>query len=257
MLSLIFWSLILVISIKYLVFVMRADNRGEGGILALMALVSQQPDAARRSRGVLIAVGLFGAALLYGDGMITPAISVLSAVEGLDVATHVFEPYVVPITVVILIGLFVDPARGTASVGALFGPVMVLWFVDARACSACRGSCANPHVLAAFNPMHAVALLRPQRLATASSSSARSSSSSPAAKRSTRTWATSAAADPARLVRRSCCPALCSTTSARARCCSQHPEGGEHPVLPAWRPAGRSIRWSCSRPWPRSSRRRR
>ena len=94
-LSLIFWSLTLVVSIKYLVFVMRADNGGEGGILALLALVSRQADASRRSRAALIPLGLFGAALLYGDGMITPAISVLGAVEGLAIATHVFEPYVV------------------------------------------------------------------------------------------------------------------------------------------------------------------
>src|SRR6187455_812458 len=95
-LSLIFWSLTLIISIKYLVFVMRADNKGEGGILALLALVAQSPDAQRRSRARLVALGLFGAALLYGDGMITPAISVLGAVEGLRVATHIFEPYIVP-----------------------------------------------------------------------------------------------------------------------------------------------------------------
>ena len=95
-LSLIFWSLTLIISIKYILFVMRADNNGEGGILALLALVAQSPGAKRKSRASLIALGLFGAALLYGDGMITPAISVLGAVEGLDVATHIFEPYIVP-----------------------------------------------------------------------------------------------------------------------------------------------------------------
>ena len=128
-LSLICWSLTLIVSIKYLVFVMRADNGGEGGILALMALVSRQADASRRSRAGLIALGLFGAALLYGDGMITPAISVLGAVEGLAVATHVFEPYVVPITAAILIGLFSIQSRGTAKVGAMFGPVMVVWFL--------------------------------------------------------------------------------------------------------------------------------
>ncbi len=95
-LSLIFWSLTLIISVKYLIFVMRADNKGEGGILALMALVSQSPVAKRGQPRGLIALGLFGAALLYGDGMITPAISVLGAVEGLNIATHVFEPYIVP-----------------------------------------------------------------------------------------------------------------------------------------------------------------
>ncbi len=139
-LSLIFWSLILVVSIKYLVFVMRADNRGEGGILALIALVPH--DSRPRRVWVLIALGLFGAALLYGDGMITPAISVLSAVEGLEVATPLFSRYVVPITIVILVGLFLIQRRGTAGIGAVFGPVMLLWFVT-LAGSASPGSCAT------------------------------------------------------------------------------------------------------------------
>ncbi len=154
-LSLIVWSLILIISIKYLVFVMRADNGGEGGVLALIALVSRQADASRRSRSALIAVGLFGAALLYGDGMITPAISVLSAVEGLAIATHVFEPYVVPITVAILIGVFLIQSRGTATVGAMFGPVMVVWFATLAALGM-SWIVLNPHVFVAFNPLHAV-----------------------------------------------------------------------------------------------------
>jgi KUP system potassium uptake protein len=154
-LSLIVWSLILIISIKYLVFVMRADNGGEGGVLALIALVSRQADATRRSRAALVAVGLFGAALLYGDGMITPAISVLSAVEGLAVATHVFEPYVVPITVTILIGVFLIQSRGTAKVGAMFGPVMVVWFTT-LAVLGVSWIMVNPHVFVAFNPVHAV-----------------------------------------------------------------------------------------------------
>src|SRR6476659_8234757 len=105
-LSLIFWSLTLIISVKYILFVMRADNKGEGGILALLALVAQSPDAGRRSRASLIALGLFGAALLYGDGMITPAITVLGGVEGLGVATNIFEPYIVPITLAVLVTLF-------------------------------------------------------------------------------------------------------------------------------------------------------
>jgi KUP system potassium uptake protein len=153
-LSLIFWSLTLVVSIKYLIFVMRADNGGEGGILALMALVSRQADASRRSRAALISLGLFGAALLYGDGMITPAISVLGAVEGLAIATHVFEPYVVVITVVILVGLFLIQSHGTAKVGAMFGPVMVVWFVT-LAVMGVSWIVVNPSVMAAFNPAHA------------------------------------------------------------------------------------------------------
>lgn len=154
-LSLIFWSLTLIVSIKYLIFVMRADNDGEGGILALMALVSRQADASRRSRATLISLGLFGAALLYGDGMITPAISVLGAVEGLAIATHIFEPYVVPITVTILVGLFLIQSRGTAAVGAMFGPVMVLWF-GTLAVLGVSWILVNPAVIASFNPAHAV-----------------------------------------------------------------------------------------------------
>src|SRR5438128_1602268 len=126
-LSLIVWSLVITVSIKYVLFVMRADNEGEGGILALVALVREKTHGSYRR--TLIAIGLFGAALLYGDGMITPAISVLSAVEGLSVATHVFEDFIVPITIVILIGLFMVQSRGTSGVGAVFGPIMVVWFL--------------------------------------------------------------------------------------------------------------------------------
>ena len=155
-LSLIFWSLTLIVSIKYLIFVMRADNGGEGGILALMALVSRQDDAARRSRTRLIALGLFGAALLYGDGMITPAISVLGAVEGLTIATTVFEPYVVAITVAILIGLFMIQSRGTGQVGAMFGPIMIVWFVTI-AVMGVSWILINPHVFSALNPVNGAA----------------------------------------------------------------------------------------------------
>jgi len=158
-LSLIFWSLTLIISIKYLVFVMRADNKGEGGILALLALVAQSPDAQRRSRATLVTLGLFGAALLYGDGMITPAVSVLSAVEGLTVATHIFEPYIVPITVLILLGLFLIQSHGTTRVGALFGPVMVVWFV-VLAVLGLRWIGTEPQVLHAFIPTHALTFFR-------------------------------------------------------------------------------------------------
>jgi KUP system potassium uptake protein len=149
-LSLIFWSLVVIISLKYLVLVMRADNRGEGGILALMSLVR-----ARRGRAVLIGLGLFGAALLYGDGMITPAISVLSAIEGLEVATPVVTPYVVPITVVVLIALFFLQRFGTARVGAMFGPVMMLWFA-VIAILGVMHIVREPRVLDAVNPEYAV-----------------------------------------------------------------------------------------------------
>jgi KUP system potassium uptake protein len=153
-LSLIFWALIVVISIKYLLFIMRADNRGEGGMLALSALVN--PHAPKtRNMWFLLMLGLFGTALLYGDGMITPAISVLSAVEGLKIVTPVFEHYVEPITVSILIGLFAAQSRGTAAVGRVFGPLMLLWFVTIAALGV-RSIVAEPAVLAAVNPVHAV-----------------------------------------------------------------------------------------------------
>ena len=127
-LSLVFWSLLIIISLKYLRFVMRADNQGEGGILALTALVRPDGSLTRGSARWLVLLGLFGAALLYGDGMITPAISVLSAVEGSTVVTSSLERYVVPIAIVILIGLFMIQRRGTAAVGRVFGPIMVVWF---------------------------------------------------------------------------------------------------------------------------------
>ena len=128
-LSLIIYSLLLVISIKYIAIVMRADNQGEGGILALTALLPPRRRSDRARWSVLVLLGIFGAALLYGDGMITPAITVLGAVEGLKVATPLFDPYVVPIAVAILIGVFAIQRHGTHRVGRLFGPIMVLWFV--------------------------------------------------------------------------------------------------------------------------------
>jgi KUP system potassium uptake protein len=152
-LSLIFWSLIIVISIKYLAFVLRADNRGEGGMIALTALVLG-PRGQPGRRRILILAGLFGAALLYGDSMITPAISVLSAVEGLEVATPLFQPYVIPVAVVILAGLFTVQSRGTARVGAVFGPVTTLWFLTLGALGAWQIA-QEPGVLRAVNPMHA------------------------------------------------------------------------------------------------------
>jgi len=152
-LSLIIWSLVVIISIKYLALVMRADNRGEGGILALMSLVGARGD--RRRRFVLVSLGLFGAALLYGDGMITPAISVLSAIEGIEVATPVFTPYVVPITVIVLVALFVVQRFGTARVGAAFGPVMGLWFV-VIALLGIWHIIQVPRVLLAFDPRYAI-----------------------------------------------------------------------------------------------------
>jgi len=156
-LSLIVWALVVTVSLEYLLFVMRADNAGEGGILALVALVRSKSGA--QAHGALVALGLFGAALLYGDGMITPAISVLSAVEGLGIATELFEPFVVPTTVAILVGLFFVQHRGTGGIGAVFGPVMTVWFVTIAAIALPKVA-ANPVVFEALNPLQAAAFLR-------------------------------------------------------------------------------------------------
>jgi len=153
-LSLIVWALILVVSIKYLAFVMRGDNRGEGGILALMALVVPRQISVRDRAWRLAVLGLFGAALLYGDGMITPAISVSSAIEGLEVATPLFRPYVVPITIIILIALFSVQHRGTAKIGAIFGPLTLVWF-SVLAVLGVRAIAMEPSVLRALDPLYA------------------------------------------------------------------------------------------------------
>jgi KUP system potassium uptake protein len=154
-LSLIFWALVIIISIKYCVYVLRADNRGEGGILALTALATPIKIVSKRERWMLVVLGIFGAALLYGDGIITPAISVLGAIEGLNVATPLFAPYVVPTTIVILIALFLIQSRGTAKVGQLFGPVMLAWFVVIAALGVSQ-IVRHPSVVGAFNPVHAI-----------------------------------------------------------------------------------------------------
>jgi len=160
-LSLIVWSLNFVVSFKYVTVLMRADNRGEGGILALMALIPFRggPPGLLKARPVLIALGLFGAALLYGDGVITPAISVLGAMEGLSVATPAFDHLVVPLTVAILVGLFLFQRRGTGGVGAVFGPVVLVWFL-AITLLGLRGILLEPSVLRAVNPWYAVEFFR-------------------------------------------------------------------------------------------------
>jgi len=150
LLSLIFWSLAVVISVKYLFYIMRAENDGEGGILALASLL----DPWRKRRRLIAFLGLFGAALLYGDGMITPAISVLSAVEGLEVAVPSMAAWVVPLAIVILVLLFLFQRRGTTGVGAVFGPVMLVWFLTIAALGV-RWIVREPGVLAAVNPLQA------------------------------------------------------------------------------------------------------
>jgi len=161
-LSLMFWALVLVVSLKYLALVMRADNDGEGGILALTALIA--PNHRMSAKGVrwgLILLGLFGTALLYGDGMITPAISVLSAVEGLEIAAPSLDSFVVPIAIVILIGLFAIQHHGTAKVGVVFGPVMLVWFTVLAVLGISHIE-DQPGVLAALNPWHALQFISAQ-----------------------------------------------------------------------------------------------
>ena len=152
--SLAFWALVLLVSIKYVGLVMRADNRGEGGVLALTALLPRDPTSGALSRG-LVTLGVFGAALLYGDGIITPAISVLSAVEGLEEVSPALGPWVVPLAVVILFGLFAAQHRGTAAVASLFGPVMLLWFTVLGVLGATQ-VVDDPSVLRALDPTFAV-----------------------------------------------------------------------------------------------------
>jgi KUP system potassium uptake protein len=153
-LSLVFWSLVIVVSIKYHIYIIRMDNRGEGGILALMALVR---GSMRGKAGLwlVLTLGVFGACLLYADGILTPAISVLGALEGLDVATPALSHYIVPLSAAILFGLFLLQRRGTAGVGVLFGPVMLVWFAS-LALLGIRGILMHPGVLAAVSPIHAV-----------------------------------------------------------------------------------------------------
>ena len=152
-LSLVFWSLIIVVSVKYLGFVLRADNGGEGGVMALTALIIPSREKERSRRLILLGMGIFAASILFGDAMITPAISVLSAVEGLRIATPVFAPYVIPITTAILLTLFLVQKHGTGGVGKFFGPITLVWFV-VIAVLGLRGIITNPHVLAAFNPWY-------------------------------------------------------------------------------------------------------
>ena len=154
-LSLVFWALMAVVSGKYVSFITRADNRGEGGIMALMALALRKQRPGSVGRNVIVILGLFGAALFYGDGVITPAISVLSAVEGLEIITPALEPFVIPLALIVLAGLFVIQRHGTASVGRLFGPVMMLWFATLSVLGLINIAAA-PGVLRALNPGWAV-----------------------------------------------------------------------------------------------------
>lgn len=156
--SLIFWGLTLIVSLKYVTLVLRADNRGEGGIMALMALVLSSVSKSSRWHVPLMVIGVFGATLFYGDSVITPAISVLSAIEGLEVATPAFSPYVVWLTIAVLVALYSVQSHGTAGIGRFFAPIMLIWFV-ALACMGVINIIKSPAILAAVNPLHAVAFL--------------------------------------------------------------------------------------------------
>src|SRR3954462_474913 len=153
--SLILWALIIVVTLKYVVILLRADNHGEGGTLAFMALAQR---GVTRGAGVIVLLGVISGALFYGDAVITPALSVLSAIEGIKLVTAAFEPYVVPLTVLILLALFSVQARGTARVAAFFGPIMVIWFAII-AIAAIGPIARHPEVLFAFNPLYAVSFM--------------------------------------------------------------------------------------------------
>ena len=157
-LSTIFWALMVVVSLKYVVLIMRADNRGEGGIMALLSLASSAIKDHPGWRTPLMLIGVFGASLFYGDAVLTPAISVLSAVEGLEVGTLAFKPYVVPIAVIVIVALFVFQSRGTAVVGRLFGPITLVWFLAIGAAGA-NGIAQHPEVFKALNPLYALSFL--------------------------------------------------------------------------------------------------
>ena len=163
-LSMIFWSLMLVVSLKYVAVIMRAHNNGEGGIMALLALNMRNQQISPRKKMLVVAVGLFGAALFLGDGMITPAISVLSAVEGLKIATPIFEPYIVPIAMGLIVGLFLIQRRGTGSMGRFFGPMTLVWFL-ALGLLGILSIVKNPEVLAMVNPYWAASFVLQHPLA--------------------------------------------------------------------------------------------
>jgi KUP system potassium uptake protein len=165
-LCLVFWSIMLVVVFKYLIFILRADNRGEGGVLAMLALLlqKQQRSEDRRRRAILIILGVFGTALLFGDGVITPAISVLGAVEGLEIATPGLQPFVVGIAVIILFMLFVVQKRGTGGVGKAFGPLMLIWFLTIGTLGLIEIA-REPRILAAMNPLYAAHFLGEHRFA--------------------------------------------------------------------------------------------
>jgi len=189
-LSLIFWALTISVTLKYLVVIMRADNQGEGGILALFALAQRRLIIGSRWAKIAVGLALAGTAFFFCDALITPAISVLGAVEGLEVLSPDFQRYVIPVTIGVIVALFASQHRGTARVGSLFGPIMVAWFVVIAVIGAIPLA-RNPQVLAALNPYEGLALLfHHPHVALAIIGAV--FSPSPAGRRCTRTWGTSA-----------------------------------------------------------------
>ncbi|MFM2130151.1 MAG: potassium transport protein Kup, partial [Pseudomonadota bacterium] len=160
-LSLVFWTVTVLVTFKYVTLILRADNRGEGGAMALMALTRRAVGPRKGLRAFVLSAGLIGTALFFGDAMLTPAISVLSAIEGLEIATPVFQPYVVPVALSVIVALFLVQSRGTGSVGRLFGPIMAIWFTVLGLLGLWMIA-RNPHVLAAINPVHAAEFVATQ-----------------------------------------------------------------------------------------------
>jgi len=160
-LSILFWTLTVIVSLKYVTLVLRADNGGEGGLIAMLALASQAVKDKPRLRGALLAVGIFGTSLFYGDGVITPAISVLSAVEGLEVVSPAFKGYVVPLTLVVLFALFAVQKRGTGGIGKFFGPITLVWFISIAALGVSH-IVGHPEILGALSPHHALRFMLAQ-----------------------------------------------------------------------------------------------
>ena len=255
-LSLVFWALMIVVSIKYVVFIMRADNKGEGGIMALMALVLRGEQDPARAR-VLMLLGLFGAALFYGDGMITPAISVLSAVEGLEVATPAFKPYVIPLTLIVLVALFAVQKRGTGQRRRAVRPGHDRLVRRRSRCWASIGIARAPQVLAALNP---AVRGRDSWRRTARSASSRSGAVVLVVTGAEALYADmghfGSAPDPARVDRARAAGARAQLLRP-GRAAARRSARRSRIRSTCWRRRGRSTRWSRSRPWRRSSRRRR
>jgi KUP system potassium uptake protein len=242
--SLVFWTITLIVSVKFVTFIMRAANHGEGGIMALVALVRGVNVRSRHRTFLLIALGIFGASLFYGDGMITPAISVLSAVEGLEVAAPALGSYVVPITLAILTALFAVQRFGTSVVARAFGPVMAVWFTILGV-SGLVHVVANPGVLRGLSPVYGaeflvdhVGIALPALGAIVLTVTGAEA-----------TWATSARRRSDEPGSRSRSRLSCSTTWARARSCSATPR--RSPTRSSsCSPDGRTSRWCCSPPSP-------